>query len=102
MIVKLKYIGTDGAYVMMIPNRDLTDYDIETITARDGMSSDELIEILTAHDNSLYTRSDEFYCNEPGCGKTFKSWKALNKHELAHIEKLTQSLEIAEEDNDNG
>ncbi len=90
MITKLKYIGT-GQYIVMIPMRDLTDYDLEVITLRTGQGVETIIDELTGEPTSLYVRSDEFYCQQ--CDKKFKSWMALNKHELKHIEKLAKAVE---------
>jgi hypothetical protein len=74
----------------MIPKRDLTDRDLEKLSLERGQSVDEIINELTEKSNSIYVRSDEYYCNQPGCNKKFRTWAALNKHELKHIEQLTK------------
>ena len=92
-MVKLKYMG-DGEYIPMIPNRDLTDYDIETIMARREISEQELIDMLCSR--GLYKPTNEFKCNI--CGKVSKSGKAAIKHDLKHI----AESDITGEENDNG
>jgi len=95
MIEKLRYIGK-GEYIMMIPMRDMTDYDLAVIALRTGQTHEEIIEELTSRPNSIYVRSDEYYCQQ--CDKKYKSWAALNKHELTHTAELTQTVD---EDNDD-
>lgn len=99
MSVKLKYIAKNGAYIIMIPSRDLTDLDLETIAVRDSVEVDMLISQLIG--SGLYrqpNKTEKYICAE--CGKSFKSWQALNKHEIRHIKELAEVTE-KEEDNDN-
>jgi len=86
MQTKLKYIGGGNRWIMMIAMRDLTDYDLETYSDRDGTNIDELTDQLLA--SGLYELRNSYIC--PTCGKNCKTEKALIKHELSHI---------AEEDN---
>jgi len=79
-MVKLKYMG-NAQYIPMIPSRDLTDFDIETICQRDGMTEKELIDMLCSR--GLYKPTNEFTCDI--CGHVSKTGKAAIKHELKHI-----------------
>jgi DNA-directed RNA polymerase subunit RPC12/RpoP len=80
---------------MGIPARDLTDFDIAQIASNLQSTSDEVIEMLCKTD--LYNKSDAYICAE--CGKEYKSWTALNKHELKHIEEQQESMEDMDNDN---
>lgn len=93
-MVKLKYLGT-GEYIPMIPNRDLTDYDILTITTRDKRDEQELIDELCSH--GLYKVVNEHICAV--CEQPFKSSKALIKHELKHIAEANITGEKNNNDN---
>ena len=80
-MVKLKYMG-HGEYIAMIPNRDLTDFDIETITARDGITEQELIEMLCSRGLYKLTKG--------------KAGKAAIKREMEEI-----ATKQEDSDNDN-
>lgn len=96
MNIRLKWLGA-GKYagIVMIATRDLTDYDLETYMARDGITEQELIDELCA--GGLYEICAEFICDT--CGKPCKTAQALIKHELKHIAK---SMKKTEEGNDHG
>ena len=93
-MVKLKYQGSGKEYITMIPMRDLTDYDLETIMAQSVITERELIDMLCS--KGLYKPTNEFACNV--CDHVAKSGKAAIRHELKHIEEA----ELAREENDNG
>jgi hypothetical protein len=95
-MIKLKYVGT-GQYIMMIPMRDITDYDIVNICERDGIEEGTLIQQLI--DSKLYISADEYSCQH--CDKVFKSWTALNKHEMKHAAPITTYTE-ARKDSEDG
>ena len=80
-MVKLKYMG-DGQAIHMIPNRDLTDYDIVSIAARRGIGEQELIDMLCSR--GLY---------KPTKGK---AGKAAIKREMKEIAQKQE-----DSDNDN-
>jgi hypothetical protein len=82
-----------GEYIVLIPNRDLTDYDIEVIMDRDEMTEQEVIDRLCSR--GLYQVVNNFSCDT--CGKPFKTQKALIKHEMNHIAEETGK----EQDNGN-
>ncbi len=84
MRIVLKYMGT-GEWIALVPNRDLTDYDIVYTAQRKKQSEQSLIDDLCSR--GLYQVIDEFYCEV--CGKSLKSEKALIRHELTHITKQT-------------
>ena len=80
-MIAFTYTG-NGEYIMGIPARDLTQYDLENIAHLRGEAIDDVIALVTSR--GLYKPADHYVCKE--CGKEYKSHAAYHKHVLSHVE----------------
>jgi len=98
-IIKLTYTG-EGRYLMCVPARDLSDYDLEELSVLFDNNLEGITNYLV--ESGIYQLDNRFICST--CGRVFKSWDKLNTHELKHIEDVMSVVEEMnnEEEANNG
>jgi hypothetical protein len=93
-------LGKDGyPYIMDIPARDLTLYDLHELSIKFNLSVEAVVDWL-CHPPSgvaLYTQQQaEFWICEI-CSKEYKTWEGYHKHTLTHVEANDEFITSVEE-----